>query len=216
MHPIVLQVCLLDQHTEALPGRRVPDVPSARRRVSHDMIPGVVQVLALVHREHDHCEPWVLEYTLGEAQRIMGNIRAQIEIRQREVREVREERMRDIRADAHILQSEMRYVVQEQAAVRDAQTEEDMPFIAVGMADERRLVKAGEERKRTLAWPAGVPIDRLADHVERPERVRGECKVLDAGARAEDVHLTHGRCDADGLGPECADVLAEVRGRRAP
>lgn len=180
------------------------------------MVPGVVQVLALVHREHNHLEAWVLKYTIGEAQQVMANIRAQIEVRQREVREVREVRVRDIRADPHILQPEMRDVLQERPAIRDAQADEDMPFVAEGMAEERHLAEGREERERALPGRARVLVEGLADHVERAERGGGEREVLDAGARAEDVHLAHGRRDADALRPERADVPAEVRGERAP
>ena len=53
------------------------------------MVPRVVQVLALIHRQHDHLELRVLQYALREAQQVMADIRAKVEVRQREMRQVR-------------------------------------------------------------------------------------------------------------------------------
>lgn len=215
MYPIILQVCLLDQRAEALPRRGVPDVPRARRRVAHYVVPRVVQILAFVHRQHNHLELRVLEYALGEAQQIMADVRAEIEVRQCKVRQVREVRMGDVRADLHIKHPQMGDVLQERAAVRDAQADEEVPFVAEGVAEEGDLAEAREEGERAPAGAALVLVDGLADHEERAERGRGEGEVLDGGARAEDVHLARGRGHTDALRPERADVLAEVRRERA-
>ena len=124
--------------------------------------------------------------------------------------------MRDVRADLHIEHPQPRDVLQERAAVRDAQADEEVPFVAEGMAEERDLAEAREERERALAGAALVLVEGLADHEERAERGGGEREVLDGGARAEDVHLARGRRHPDALRPERAHVLAEVRRERAP